>query len=175
MVAIDDKREITALLTISMSGTLLPHQLIYARKTPRCHPQYQFPEDWSVIHSDSHWSTEATMLEYCDSIIKPYISKCRDNLNNRSQKALVIVDVFASHRTQSYKDKLLSMGCEFIYVPAGCTGDLQPLDLSVNDEYKKILKSKFINYYASVIESSEDDDLSTFKLSASLLKPLHAG
>ena len=67
------------------------------------------------------------------------------------------------------------MGCEFIYVPAGCTGDLQPLDLSVNDEYKKILKSKFINYYASVIESSEDDDLSTFKLSASLLKPLHAG
>ena len=84
------------------------------------------------------------------------------------------MDVFASHRTQSYKDKLLSMGCEFIYVPAGCTGDLQPLDLSVIDEYKKILKSKFIIYYASVIESSEDDDLSTFKLSASLLKPLHA-
>ena len=68
----EDKREITVLLAISASGVLLPPQVIYQGKTPGCHAKITFPSDWNVTHSDSHWSTESTMLEFLDCVIVPY-------------------------------------------------------------------------------------------------------
>ncbi|KAI8516240.1 hypothetical protein Bbelb_048210 [Branchiostoma belcheri] len=42
------KRQITALLTISLAGKLLPPQLLYQGKTEACHPKFPFPEEWDV-------------------------------------------------------------------------------------------------------------------------------
>lgn len=176
VVALDDKREITALLTISLSGNLLPPQLIYAGKTERCHPHYEFPEDWAISHSPSHWSTEGTMIEYCDSILAPYLESARKDSGRPNQRGLLILDVFAAHRTDAVKAQFNKLNLDFVYVPAGCTGDLQPLDLAVNDEYKKLLKARFINYYAAEVQADDDGSMNeVFKLSASVLKPLHAG
>ena len=80
VVGKEDKREITALLAVTASGTLLPPQLIYQGKTDGCHPKISFPADWNVTHSDSHWSTETTMLEYIDKVIVPYVVKERNRL-----------------------------------------------------------------------------------------------
>lgn len=38
-----------------------------------------------------------------------------------------------------------------MFVPGGCTEELQPLDLSVNDYYKKQLKQCFSNWYSEII------------------------
>ena len=40
---LDDKREVTALLIATLSGQLLSPQILYAGKTPRCHPSQSFP------------------------------------------------------------------------------------------------------------------------------------
>ena len=40
MVALDDKRQITAVLAMNSLGHLLPPQLLYAGLTERCHPRY---------------------------------------------------------------------------------------------------------------------------------------
>ena len=170
VIGTDDKRELTALLTISLSGELLPPQIIYAGKTNRCHSQYGFPDSWSVTHSPNHWSNEATMLEYCDSIVLPYLRKKRVHSN---QKALIILDVFAAHRCETVKEKFNSMNCILVYVPAGCTGDLQPLDLAVNDEYKQLLKNCFIEFHANEI-ANENDTTGPYKLNTAIPKPLHA-
>ena len=63
VVGKDDKREITVLLAVSASGTLLPPQLIYPGKTPGCPAKINFPQRWHITHSDNHWSTEETMLQ----------------------------------------------------------------------------------------------------------------
>ena len=39
-------------------------------------------------------------------------------------------DVFAAHRTDSFKDMLDDSDFKIIFVPASCTGELQPLDSS---------------------------------------------
>ena len=44
IVALDDKREITGVVGISLTGSLLPFQLIYKGTTDRCHPSYKFPK-----------------------------------------------------------------------------------------------------------------------------------
>ena len=49
-----DKRGITALQTITLSGKLLPPHLLYPGKFHHCHPHLQFPRDWDVHHSDNH-------------------------------------------------------------------------------------------------------------------------
>ena len=45
VAAVDDKREITAVVAASMAGDLLPLQLLYTGVTERCHPTFKFPDD----------------------------------------------------------------------------------------------------------------------------------
>ena len=66
---IDDKREITPLLAITLSGTLLPPQLLYEGKTDRCHPHVSFPADWGIFHTDNHWSNTGAVLRFVDDVI----------------------------------------------------------------------------------------------------------
>ena len=74
MVGANDKRQITAIFCGTILGDFLPIQLIYKRKTDRCHPKFKFPADWHITNSPNHWSTEVTMLQYIKNIILPYVS-----------------------------------------------------------------------------------------------------
>ena len=69
----EDKREMTVLLSCTMSGFLLPPHLIYCGKTNKWHPNIAFPPGWDIHHSENHWSTEATMLHFIDCVLVPYV------------------------------------------------------------------------------------------------------
>jgi hypothetical protein len=58
---LDDKRQMTVLMACTKSGSLLPPQLIYQGKTDACHPNYDFPEEWDIYHTESHWSNSQSM------------------------------------------------------------------------------------------------------------------
>ena len=60
----DDKRQITAVLAVTLTGEYLPPQLIYPGKTTRCHPTISFPTSWDIFHTPNHWSNEETMKRY---------------------------------------------------------------------------------------------------------------
>ena len=101
VVGKEDKQEITV-LAISASGVLLPPQVIYQGKTPGCHTKITFPSSWNITHSDSHWSTESTMLEFLDCVIVPYVNSTKAKLELLEDRvALAIFDVFAAHRCAS--------------------------------------------------------------------------
>ena len=91
--------------------------------------------------------------------------------------ALAIFDVFAAHRCASVLQKLASNHIHQVFVPASCTGELQPLDLSVNDEFKALMKDSFSRWYADKIKTALNSgaSLETVKidLKATLIKPLH--
>lgn len=54
-------------------------------------------------------------------------------------------------------------------------GELQPLDIAVNDSYKRKLKEKFTDWYAAEVSQMDAADLlSVVDLRTSLIKPLHA-
>ena len=138
MIGLDDKREVTTLLAVSLSGVLLPPQVIYAGKTTRCHPNVTIPTGWHLAHSPSRWSTKETMLEYIHTILVPYMEKQREEHNLPGDAVgLCIFDVFAAHRCEEFLKELEANHMKYIFVPAGCTGQLQPLDVAVNDPFKK--------------------------------------
>ena len=106
-IAMDDQREITVLLGVTLSGELLPPQIIYAGKTPRCHPNVNAPCGWHATHSENHWSTKETMLEYVDKILSPHMTKQREELGLEETAAgLCIFDIFAAYRCEDFLVKL---------------------------------------------------------------------
>ena len=179
VVGMEDKREITVLLAATASGTLLPPQVIYQGKAPGCHAKITFPEKWNITHSDNHWSTESTMLKYLDKVIVPYVSSTRQELDlPEDQPALAIFDVFAAHRCRTVVDKLKTNNIHQIFVPASCTGKLQPLDVGLNDQFKGLIKQEFSRWYANEVQEAMKQGISIsdikVDLKASMMKPLHA-
>ncbi|CAC5413807.1 unnamed protein product [Mytilus coruscus] len=185
---LDDKRQITLLLAVSMSGDLLPQQLIYPGKTDRCLPKgVDFPSTWDVTCTETHWSNEDTMIQFVNNVIVPYVDEIRDSMplnNSTTQKAIAIFDVFKAHRGERLLDLLKANDIVPLFVPAACTDRLQPLDLSVNREYKEQLKSHFHDWYsAEVIHQINEQEDSTGEIApdnvvvnmrTSVLKPIHA-
>ena len=64
------------------------------------------------------------MSEYAQRILLPYINSRRDAYEKPKLPALLICDVFAAHRTVSFKDKLEDLEIHVVFVPAGCTSRL---------------------------------------------------
>ncbi len=133
IVAIDDKRQITAVFGCSLSGRFLPLQLIYQGTTTQCLSKISFPEHWHITCTANHWSNGDTMIDYITKIIVPYVTETRSKLNLASDHpALVLFDVFKGHLVDNVR-RLLEENCIlYVVIPANCTDRLQPLNLSVN-------------------------------------------
>ena len=152
--------------------------MIYQGKTVGCHPKITFPAKWNVTHSDSHCSTEAT-IEYLDKDIILYVVETRNRLELADdQPALAVFDVFAAHRCSSVLAKLQSHNIHQVFVPAGCTSELQPLDIGVNQDFKQLMKNSFSRWYAEEVREAMDQGVAVsaikVDLRASKVKPLHA-
>lgn len=147
-----DKRMITGVFCCNAIGEMLPFQLIYSGKTNRCHPVQKLPPEWSVTHNMKHWSNEETMLLYISDVIVPYITRVREDMGvGKEQAALAIFDRFKGQMTEKVVEALEEENIQSILVPAGCTDQLQPLDLTVNRVAKSFLQERFREWYANKV------------------------
>ena len=103
VTGIEDKRKITAVLSITMSGNYLPPQLIYQGTTNRCLPKMiTFPSGWHVTCTQNHWANEVTNLQYLDKILLPLVNQKRKDLNlAANHSCLVIFDKFKAQCTST--------------------------------------------------------------------------
>ena len=81
IIALDDKQQITAVICGSLSGDVLPLQLIYQGKTQACLPKVSFPKGWLISYTPNHWSNEEKMHEYIKKVIVPYLKAKRKEIN----------------------------------------------------------------------------------------------
>ena len=172
-----DKRQITLTIAGTLSGYILPFQILYEGKTEWCHPAAQFPSGFDVWHTPNHWANEETTLRYIEKIILPYVSKARAECGvPEEQIALVIFDVFKGHTGEAVKTLLEQNNIVSVLVPANCTDLLQPLDLSVNKPLKDHLRSQFADWYSDQVaqELSSGNQPENIKIDTrlSVFKPL---
>ncbi len=113
------------------------------------------------------------MLQYIDNVLVPYVNIIRQKLD----LSLAIFDIFKSHHCDSVLKKLRESNIHQVFILAGCTGELQPFNISFNEEFKS-LKTNFSLWYANKVKESLDKgtNLQDIKvdLRATLMKPLHA-
>ena len=101
VAALNDKRQVTATLAVTMSGMLLPVQILYQGKTERCHPTYKFPDDFDIYQTHNHWANGQTVVRYIKKIILPYVEKVKlEKQLSPDQPSLILCDVFRGHETE---------------------------------------------------------------------------
>ena len=123
---LNDKGEITVLLAVSLASELLPPQLIYTGTTNRYHATVTFPDDLNITHSKNHWSNEATMLEFIETIFVSFMVKQREKLQlPPDQAGLAIIDVFAAQRTDAVLRKLEECNIKQLFIPGRCIDELR--------------------------------------------------
>ncbi|CAH1233380.1 Hypp714 [Branchiostoma lanceolatum] len=75
------------------------------------------------------------MNRYADKILVPYMAAQRQFLGlSKEQPTIAIFDVYKSHRCPALLTKLKDNYIHAIFVPASCTGELQPLDADRGDQ-----------------------------------------
>ena len=173
LAGLDDKRQMTAVFAATITGEFLPPQLVYKGTTRACLPDYKFPDSWHVTFTYNHWCNEETVKLYIEKVIVPYIERKKQELKlPSSQRALCIIDGFKAHCTSDVIKLLDHHGIDIVYVPANCTGELQPLDLSVNKSVKDIIKQRFQEWYADQIVDQKDAGSSVMPVTSFPLKEI---
>ena len=132
----------------SMSGKLLPLQLLYQGKIKRYHPHYSYPPGFDVWHIPNHWASKKTTLQFISNIILPYVKAVRAKNGTSVQEALVIFDVFKGHTGEAFQMLLKGNRIFSVIVPNNCTDLFQLLDLSVNKPFEDKLRRQFSEWYA---------------------------
>ena len=74
------------------------------------------------------------MVQWVDQVLKPHVLSARKAIDSPDQRGILILDVFKAHQTDDFLDAVRSHNMEIVFVPAGCTDDLQPLDVSGNKD-----------------------------------------
>ncbi len=95
-----------------------------------------------------------------------------------SQQSLVILDCYKVHQCEEVINHLKNNNCKVKFVPASCTSDLQPLDVSGNQTFKGSMEDSFTADYADMVADSLQKGVDLSKVQASLtlteMKPKHA-
>ena len=132
--------------------------MICKGKTKACFPKVDFSESWDITFAHNHWANEDTVLRYIRKVIVPYIEKTKEGMKLPSdQRALCIIDNFTAQCITDVNDLFESHGIDTVHVPANCTGELQPMDISINKPVKTFLNDEFHNWYAGEMLSQIDD------------------
>ena len=116
------------------------------------------------------------MVEYIDKIIVPYVDRKRVDLDQSDDyPAVAIFDNFKGQLTERVTQVLEENNIQSVLIPANHTGELQPMDISVNKVIKSFICNRFSEWYAEqVTEQFYNDDYEPVDLSAARMKCLGA-
>lgn len=121
-----DKRGITVTLVETLSGQILPFQLMSL-------PHVKFPAGFFLSYNEKRSSNEAETMTLVNKIIYSYVNKVKQELGlPETQKALLVWDAFKAQSTDKVLSELEKLNINVVAVPKNMTHLLQPLDLTTN-------------------------------------------
>jgi len=139
----EEKRAFTLVPSISASGVLLPMQAVYGGKTMKSCPSPNaalYDEAGSLkfrmlpSKSGNYWSTQKTMEDLVNNIIAPYFKATKAELGlNNDQLSIWKIDCWSVHKSDQFLSwmRINHPNIYVSFVPGGCTGVWQPLDVGI--------------------------------------------
>ena len=133
----NDKRGITVILSETITGKILPFQLIYNGKTAHSLPSVEFPNGFCLRYNPKHWSNEYETISLLESEVHPYC-QVREELGlQNDQKALILWDAFKAQSIDKVTKELEPLHVVQVMMPKNMTHLLQPLDKCISEENGK--------------------------------------
>ncbi|KAF7371545.1 DDE superfamily endonuclease [Mycena venus] len=125
------------------SGVLLPMQAVFGGKTAsscpspssnRYHEAVKLQYTMVPSLTATYWSNHGTMRSLVDDVIAPYFEAKKTELGlPSSQFSIWTIDCWSVHRSKKFLDWMKQNHPTIIllFVPGGCTGVWQPLDVGI--------------------------------------------
>lgn len=114
----------TVLLASRADGTKIKPLVIFKGKRPK-KPEAYASGVW-VEFSDNGWITE--------SLVEDWLRRAIGCL--RLRETVLVWDTYSAHMTESVRERAKSCKTKMVFVPGGCTGLVQPADVSWNKPFK---------------------------------------
>ena len=118
----NDKEGVTAIASVDATGTKLPLTIIGKGKTSQCLRALGLPPEVWTATSQTGWTTSDVMCRYFQLL--------REHLYPTGP-LVVLLDTYAAHRSAATKEAAARLEIELVFIPPGCTDQLQPLDRRV--------------------------------------------
>lgn len=112
------------LLASRADGTKLRPLVIFKGSKPKKNPPTVNGVD--IAYTENGWIDEGTITMWMRRAIG-YL---------RSDRTLLIWDTYAAHMTERVRNEAVKCHTDLVYVPGGCTGLVQPADVSWNKPFK---------------------------------------
>lgn len=140
-LSIDAKTSITVICAVAASGHKLSPWAIIKGKTTKCELRYRNSPKLArhirnnrliIDHTESGWATAELM--------KRYVKWLSDQLGRRF--SYLLWDLHSSHRDEGVREKAHKRNVNLSFIPAGQTGQWQPLDRRVFGVVKREAEQK---------------------------------
>ncbi|CAI7768963.1 unnamed protein product [Closterium sp. NIES-54] len=135
------KERVTVMLACTASGEKLKPWVFFKRKTV---PKGDFPSDIHVGVHPNGWMDADGVIEWLDGAVKSYINP---NFGDRPRKALLVLDSYRGHLTLEVKKKFGRLNLVPAIIPAGCTSEIQPLDVAVNRSFEAAIRQLYQEWF----------------------------
>jgi len=165
----NESHRCTVALTVTAAGNVLPPFVVYkgpkggtidSRELP-CHP------DGAVYTVQTKaWFDERVMLQWVKQVLAPYVTTAPVGII-----PILFLDSFKVHLLSSVTNAIQNTGCQVDYIPAGCTGLVQPIDVGINKPYKSNMTKVFTGWLSDQdpnlpIRAPKREDVSAWILSS---------
>ena len=123
-----EKRRLTVTLSYIGRGDMLPAYAIFKGKRKL---KFMSPREVKIAVQKKAWMDAVLMLEWFKTIILPY---------TKGRRSLLIIDSFSAHEETTFLELANANSVDVALIPGGCTSKVQPLDVSINNPFKAVVK-----------------------------------
>jgi hypothetical protein len=165
MIGQEEKRQITAVVTSTLDGDLLPLQLIFKgqdknkqqqRAVPVLHPveaKRTTGSGWHLTQTANHWSSLESMKDYIRMIVRPWVWAKGKEHGIDAPHCVLLLDCWSVHKSKEFVSWMAHAypSYHLVFVPAGCTGKAQPADVGLQRPFKAGIVNAFTNWLGNEI------------------------
>ena len=164
MIGQEEKRQITAVVTSTLDGDLLPMQLIFKGQDKNKQQQKAVPtlpewvarrtREWHLTQTYNHWSSLESMKDLIRNIIKPWVEGKGREHNIHIPHCVLLLDCWSVHKGHEFREWMRRCYPTYhlVFVPAGCTGKAQPADVGLQRPFKTAIRHAFTSYLSDLIQ-----------------------
>ncbi|CAI7879216.1 unnamed protein product [Closterium sp. NIES-54] len=135
------KERVIVMLACTATGEKLKPWVFFKRKTL---PKGDFPNDVEVGCQANGWMEATGVIQWLDEGVVPFL---KPKFGMQSRSAMLVLDSYRGHLTKEVKARFAALNIVPAVIPAGCTADVQPLDVSVNKSFKASVRQQYQSWF----------------------------
>ena len=101
-------------------------------------PTFENKEKAHHICQPRAWMDEENMCCWVTQILQPYAQR-----HAAGSPVVLFLDSFKVHKMDSVKELLASIGMQVVYIPPGCSGSCQPVNVGINKPFKDPMRAEW--------------------------------